>query len=129
MAKQRQSHLEVISTPSVPDPPKALARAGRDLWIGITRNYRGDYLEVEILKRICVLEDRGAEITAVIDREGVSIMMPNGPRAHPLIREETNIRGLVAKLLKQLLDIDRPVRRPGRPPRSMYDEAMIHGKV
>jgi hypothetical protein len=72
----------------------------------------------EILYQACCARSRAERCRQIIDRDGELVFTRSTARAHPLLREETQCRALLARLLGKLgLDLE-PIKSPGRPPGS-----------
>jgi hypothetical protein len=101
-----------------PSPPRHLGPAGAALWQRIQSEYQvSDSGGVELLLLAAEATDRASECAAAIEQDGVAIRTKGGLKSHPLLREETQIRALISRLLGRLgLDVE-PVRASaGRPP-------------
>jgi hypothetical protein len=100
------------------EPPATLGEAGRDLWQRVQAEYQ--VLDVggrELLFQACAATDRLAAISARISEDGEVIVTRTGVRSHPGIRDEIQLRALVARLISKLgLDVEPLHSGPGRPP-------------
>src|SRR5262245_60605946 len=103
---------------SLTDPPPTLREPGRNLWNRVLSEHDiRDCGGLETLAQICQGVDRLATLTATIDRDGESIMTKTGLRAHPLLRDEIQIRAFVVRSLAKLGIGFEPLQpAPGRPP-------------
>jgi hypothetical protein len=106
-----------LPAPEHPDPPGKLGETGMALWRAVTTNYAfDDPGSTEILFQCCAASDRAAECQRIIDQEGTVVKTRNGPRAHPLLRDELANRAFAVRALGKLgLDLE-PIRGMGRPP-------------
>jgi hypothetical protein len=95
-------------------PPRSLGEHGRKLWDSVQREYGvRDCGGVEILAQICAAQDR---VEALCD--GETIHTRNGPRAHPALRDETQLRAFIIRAIEKLglnIEVVKPVGRPSRP--------------
>ena len=105
--------------PKVPEPPSPLDEAGTRLWNGIMGEYGiDDTAGLTVLLLACQTMDRAASLAATIEREGETLTSPTGQvRAHPCIRDETQCRALVSRLLDKLNLGPSEPKGPGRPAR------------
>jgi hypothetical protein len=99
-------------------PPRKFGPAGEALWLKIQHEYGiGDVGGQELLTQICIATDRAEALAAVIEEDGERIVTKSGPRAHPCLREETNVRAFICRTLQRLGITDEPVKPMGRPPK------------
>jgi hypothetical protein len=98
-------------------PPRKLGHHGLDLWNGITGQYRiDDRGGVELLIQACLASDRVEALKAAIDRDGETIHTRAGPRSHPALRDELQLRSFIVRTLERLgvnVEVIKPVGRPG----------------
>jgi hypothetical protein len=82
----------------------------------VTTNYAfDDPGSVEILYQAAAAADRAEKCRAIIDEEGEIVRTRNGPRSHPLLRDELANRAFATRAIGKLgLDLE-PIRLPGRP--------------
>jgi hypothetical protein len=114
--------LTVVKPTSSPtDPPSTLRQPGRDLWNRVLSEYTiTDCGGLETLSQICHARDRVATLAEVIDRDGETIMTKAGIKAHPLLRDEVQVRAFIVRGLAKLGLNFEPLRpAPGRPPSSV----------
>ena len=99
-------------------PPRPLGPPGRDLWDAVMREYAiRDRGGIEILAQLCAAQDRVESLRAAIDQDGETVHTKTGPRAHPALRDELQLRAFICRSLERLgLNIE-PIRSPGRPPK------------
>jgi hypothetical protein len=72
---------------------------------------------IEILAQLCAAQDRVESLRAAIDQDGETVHTKTGPRAHPALRDELQLRAFICRSLERLgLNIE-PIRSPGRPPK------------
>jgi hypothetical protein len=84
-------------------PPRPLGEHGAKLWHAVQREYKiADCGGIELLAQIAGAVDRLESIAARIADDGPVIRGRSGPRAHPLLREETALRGFVCRALQRL---------------------------
>jgi hypothetical protein len=84
-------------------PPRPLGEHGLKLWQAVQAQYRvQDIGGVELLVQACAGVDRLEALAARIAQDGEVIRGATGLRAHPLLREETALRGFVCKTLQKL---------------------------
>jgi hypothetical protein len=99
-------------------PPTTLKAPGRQAWNDILAAYDIDSGARLLFQELCEAIDRRAEISAAINRDGVVRYGRGGSvRAHPLIKEETALRGLISRLSNRLglgLEPVGDVGQPGR---------------
>ena len=99
-------------------PPRKLGVHGMWLWDAIMAEY--DIADVggrELLAQASAALDRGEALREAIDRDGEVIATPNGPKAHPALRDELQCRAFVVRTLEKLGVTTEAVKSPGRPPR------------
>jgi hypothetical protein len=109
----------VVGAPGTvpPPPPRDLGASGLGLWNSIQGEYRiSDAGGVELLMQACQAADRLAGLVARIAEDGEVIVTRSGPKSHPLIREETSLRGFLCRTLGKLGVTDQPLKSVGRPP-------------
>jgi hypothetical protein len=100
-----------------PPPPRDLGPSGMALWNRIQTEFRiADAGGIELLMQACEAADRLAGLAARIAEDGEVIVTRSGPKSHPLIREETSLRGFLCRTLVRLGVTDMPVKAVGRPP-------------
>jgi hypothetical protein len=122
--KPAKTPLAVVTGPAslpgaaVPSPPpRDLGASGLQLWNAIQGEFRiSDAGGIELLLQACEASDRIAGLAARIAEDGEIIETRAGPRAHPAIREETALRGLLCRTLSRLGVTSVPVKAIGRPP-------------
>jgi hypothetical protein len=103
---------------TLPRPPLTLKASGLALWNSVVSVYQFDDAgSFHVLAMACQSLDRGEACREAIDKDGECIWTKAGPKAHPLIRDETQSRALCHRLIKSLgLDLE-PIRGSvGRPP-------------
>jgi hypothetical protein len=112
---KRASRLTVVE--NAPEPPGKLGPVGENLWKRVQSEYAiGDVGGVELLFQACQGVDRADELRCIIDQDGARIMGKDGPRAHPLLREETNLRQFIVNTLRKLGVTEEPLKAIGHPP-------------
>jgi P27 family predicted phage terminase small subunit len=104
---------------TVPEPPKELRAAGRQLWKTVQNRYVIEDTHAELLKLACLSADSAASMRRQISKEGATVTGSTGQvAAHPLIAAEGAAQKRTAQFLKQLGLFDEPKReKPGRPPK------------
>jgi hypothetical protein len=111
-------------------PPRRLNRHGLALWNAIMSEYRiEDRGGIELLAQACAAQDRVEALKARIDAEGETILTRAGPRAHPALRDELQLRAFICRTLERLglnVEVVKPVGRPAGftswvPPRDAYE--------
>jgi hypothetical protein len=112
--------LTLIPAEPGPDPlqpPAGLQETGRGLWNRILRDFEvNDAHGREALFQICVASDRAQECAEAIARDGAVIRTKNGPRDHPALRHELQIRAFICRALSRMgFDVIQPRSEMGRP--------------
>jgi hypothetical protein len=102
---------------TLPEPPLSLGEAGLSLWRSVQAQYGvSDSGGLAILQAACEAADRVAEISAIINAQGLMIPGKGGPREHPLLKHEVANRALLGRLISRLgLDVEVLRPTPGRP--------------
>jgi hypothetical protein len=111
MPRSSSSKLALVGGQSATDPlqpPPHLAGVGLVLWRAIASQYCfEDPASYEMLAQACFAVNRAERCRVIIDRDGELLHVGRVPRAHPLIREETQTRALASRLLQRLgLDLE-----------------------
>jgi len=97
-------------------PPRPLGQHGMALWGAVQREFAiTDIGGLELLQQACAGIDRLEAITAQINAEGELIQTRTGMRSNPLIRDETQLRALVCRVLEKLGITHQAIKTPGRP--------------
>jgi hypothetical protein len=97
-------------------PPDHLDGIGLQLWRNITREYAfDDAASYQILADACACAMRAERCRALINEHGELFQTKYGPKPNPLIRDETQLRALTARLLEKLGLSFEPIQLPGRP--------------
>jgi hypothetical protein len=97
-------------------PPRKLGKHGTSLWQSVQREYAiTDAGGVELLAQACGGVDRLEAITARISEDGELINTRTSVRAHPLIKEETQLRAFICRTLEKLGITQEKIKSPGRP--------------
>jgi hypothetical protein len=106
--------LDPAST--TPQSPRKLGEHGLLLWQSIQSEFRvDDSAGREMLAQACEAADRVARLAEKINADGEVIETENGPRPHPLLKDELAGRAFIVRVLRQLgLNLE-PVRSVGRP--------------
>ena len=103
---------------TTPQPPRRLGKHGLSLWHRIQHDYAiADAGDIELLMQICTAAERAEQLAEVIAEDGVRFHSKLGPRSHPALREETALRGFIARSLQRLgvtLEVVKPVGRPSK---------------
>jgi hypothetical protein len=93
-------------------PPRELGQHGLALRNAVMAEYRiEDRGGIELLAQVCAAQDRVKSLKAAIDRDGTK----NGPKAHPALRDELQIRSFICRTLERLglnVEVVKPVDRP-----------------
>jgi hypothetical protein len=101
---------------SPPDPPANLTGPGADLWRSVMVQYAiRDSGGQMLLLQACEALNRAEACARTIARDGLTIATRVGLKDHPLLRHETNNRGLCCRLLSKLglnLEAVKPMGRP-----------------
>jgi hypothetical protein len=112
---KKKPGISLVHQPT-PDPPRKLGEAGHDLWRAVQEQYGiADIGGVEVLLQICLALDRLEALAARISRDGEVVETPRGPRAHPAMRDETQLRAFVVRSVQKLGLSIEPLKRIGRP--------------
>jgi hypothetical protein len=120
MAKRTTADLRVI--PAQPQghgvpPPAHLDEVGAALWHRVVADYVfDDPASYQILADACLCTQRAERCRKLIDAHGELLQTKYGPKPNPLIRDETQLRALTARLLEKLGLTFEAIRTPGRPP-------------
>jgi P27 family predicted phage terminase small subunit len=119
----RKPRLELVGTGSEPggtgaQPPRKLGKSGTDLWRRIQAEFNVvDSGGVELLMQACEAVDRVRQLSDQISADGLTVRTKQGMRSHPLLREETAIRGFIVRTLGKLGICDEQIKPTmGRPP-------------
>lgn len=99
--------------------PGELQAAGRRLWGEITGALEPDELEVDTLRRACVLADRAAALDRLVKREGLMIDSSQGRKLHPAVAEARSTHSAVRQLLRTIKIVDDGQRDRVSTPASM----------
>jgi len=101
---------------TTPQPPRTLGEHGLSLWQSIQSKYRiDDAAGREMLVQACEAADRVARLAEKINADGEVIETENGPKPHPLLKDELAGRAFIVRVLRQLgLNLE-PTRLVGRP--------------
>jgi hypothetical protein len=98
-------------------PPRPLGQHGSALWQRVQSEYRiTDVGGAEILSQICSAADRVESLRAAIDRDGETIFTKSGPKAHPALRDETQLRAFIVRGIEKLGLNFEAIKPSGRPP-------------
>jgi hypothetical protein len=102
--------------PTGGQPVRKLGKHGQQLWDKIKGPYEiTSRADIETLRLVCEAEDQLCAIGARIKGDGLMVMGRNGPREHPLLRVEAQLRSYVSRYLQRLIDPSEPRCGPGRP--------------
>ena len=98
-------------------PPRALGSHGKQLWDKVQAEYRiVDCGGMETLLQICGAVDTLETLADVIRVEGTTVQTKFTRRAHPAIREQTQLRAFVVRSLQVLgLGVEALKPTSGRP--------------
>jgi len=105
-------------TPGTPvPPPRELGVHGQKLWGAVQAEYRiTDIGGIETLAQICGAVDTIEALSDAIRTDGWTIQTKSTRRAHPAIREQTQLRAFVVRSLQTLgLGVEALKPAPGRP--------------
>jgi hypothetical protein len=120
MAKTtKQPKLTVVSPDATGvHPPRDLGRHGMALWQSITAEYDvSDAGGVEMLAQACQAADRVEALAEQISRDGEIVHTRTGPKSHPGLKDEVQLRAFIVRTIKALGLNFEPLRSgPGRPP-------------
>ncbi len=108
---------------TVPKPPTSTGTAGRRLWSSVLVEYELEQHEIALLTEAVRTVDQLDDLAALVDRDGLLLDSPTGPRIHPAAVEARQARIALARLLAALRlpageedegqDERRPQRRSG----------------
>lgn len=110
-ARGRKSAAEIAtSLPESPAeavkavrPPRPLGEHGMALWESISAEYDiSSASTVEILAEACAALDRAEACADAIRDQGVTVIVNDTPRDHPLIKHELAARAFVARTIIRL---------------------------
>lgn len=88
---------------TIDKPPRPLGPHGRKLWAQVQAEYGiSDIGGREVLCQACEMLDRAEKLREAIERDGEIIYTKAGPKLHPAVREETNLRIGIGKMLDRL---------------------------
>jgi hypothetical protein len=109
--------LSVVSTLRPAGPTTGLGKHGRALWDLVTSQYEiSDAAGITMLRQIAFAADRLAELKAAIDRDGATVLTRSGPKVHPALKAELELRSFITRTLARLgLDCEPLRPGPGRP--------------
>lgn len=94
--------------------PKGLHSGGKRLWHAVTDDFELGEHELTVLLQAARTVDHLDVLHAIVEKEGVTHMSPQGVRAHPALVEARQQRVTLAKLVASLripLDDDQSVGR------------------
>jgi|SRR6516164_6591376 hypothetical protein len=102
------------------EPPRPLEKYGQALWDGVQHEYQiRDIGGVETLAQICEAVDLIGALGVVIKAEGAVVQTQSTRKAHPCIREQTQLRAFVVRSLQTLgLTVEAVKSHLGSKPRS-----------
>jgi phage terminase small subunit len=117
MAKKPQILLVTDRAALGPQPPRPLGKVGQSLWHRVQSEADvSDAVGVEFLTLACEQLDLAEALQEQIARDGTVVRLRGSVKAHPALRDLTQARALVARLLARLgLDVE-PTKAVGRPP-------------
>jgi hypothetical protein len=119
MAKKspQKPRLTLVEPPaSGPEPPRKLGERGRKLWDDLLdENDIGDSSGITSVMHICLAEDRLEAVERQIAEDGEVVMTRAGPKEHPLLKIELQLRSFIVRSLQRL---GLQVPSIGRPPGS-----------
>ena len=102
---------------NLPQPPRQLGEAGRDLWDSIQSEYLiEDSAGIAVLMQACAALDRAESLAAQIAADGVTVAGSSGPRVHPCVKDENQSRALVVRCLARLGVLSEEIKPVGRGP-------------
>lgn len=82
--------------------PSNLKNGGRKLWKSVTDDYELGQHELTILLEAARTVDALEDLEAIVRKEGVTAVTPQGVRAHPALVELRQQRVTLAKLVASL---------------------------
>ncbi len=82
----------------VPAAPRGSGAAGRRLWSSVLQLWELDEHELLLLRELVRTTDLLDELQAVVDRDGLMVDSPSGPKVHPAIVEARQARIAAARL-------------------------------
>jgi hypothetical protein len=104
------------STPTGGQPARKLGPHGQALWDKIKKAYDiRTQADRATLKLVCEAQDRLHGVEQRIKADGLMVMARNGPREHPLLRAEAQLRSYISRYLQRLVDPNERRAGPGRP--------------
>lgn len=98
-------------------PPDHLGEAGRELWIGVQRDFGiTDSAGLALLAEACVALDRAGEARKILAKDGLKARDRYGQdRAHPMVDVERRAQSTMMAALRALnLDVTPTRPLPGR---------------
>jgi hypothetical protein len=101
-------------------PPRKLGPHGLALWRAVTAEYDiHDAGGTELLCQACQAADRVEALAGRIDADGEIVHSRTGPRAHPGLKDEVNLRAFIVRTVEKLglnFEAIKPSRgrQPGR---------------
>ena len=120
MGRKRQPSYDYTTGEplSAVPPPRPLGIPGQRLWDAVQNEYRiEDIGGVETLCQICGAVDLIEALGVVIAAEGAVVQTQSTRKAHPCIREQTQLRGFVVRSLQTLgLTVEAVKSHLGRKP-------------
>lgn len=102
-----QSRNDRPSTSAAPSPqptapPKSLRRSGKALWRAVTRDFDLEEHELVLLREACRTSDSLDDLQALLEREGLTTISPQGVRVHPALVELRQQRIAFARIMTAL---------------------------
>jgi len=101
--------LSLVGTPisgqiePIDAPLRPLGTHGQQLWARVQAEYGiSDIGGRELLTQCCEMLDRAEKLREAIERDGEILYTKAGPKLHPAVREETNLRVAISKGLERL---------------------------
>lgn len=110
-------------------PSADLGASGLRLWSDLTGSFDFDSQDAAILTEACRVKDRLDALDAVVRAEGVTVVSPQGPKAHPALVESRQQQVVLTRLVASLRLPDeedvRPQHRGGG--RGVYSARRAYG--
>jgi hypothetical protein len=110
--------LSLVGPRGIDDPPpRELGPNGLRLWRSVLSEFVvDDCAGREILCQAAQALDRAEALAEQISRDGELIHTRAGPRSHPSLKDEVQLRSFVTRTLLRLNLNAEPQRAIGRPP-------------
>jgi hypothetical protein len=99
-------------------PPRKLGQHGMALWKAVTAEYTiQDAGGIELLCQACQAADRVEALAGQISQDGEIVRTRTGPRSHPGLKDEVQLRAFIVRTIEKLgLNFEAVRPTGGRPP-------------